>query len=117
MKQFRKVIYQSSTKATMPKNRVMPMELSEFEVDLVEMLQRFYAGHVDNFDTAEYMRRVQSAMVLVAEFETHFSELWPKLTLAVSAVISVTGVPSIAQLIILRDSRRRARAALEAAVM
>ena len=101
----------------MAKNRVMPTKLSEFQVDLVEMLQRFFAGHVDNFDTADYMRRVQSAMVLVAENESHFM-LWPKLTLAVSAVVSVTtGNPSIAQLIILRDSRRRARAVLEAAVM
>ena len=100
----------------MAKNRVMPTKLSEFQVDLVEMLQRFFAGHVDNFDTADYMRRVQSAMVLVAENESYFM-LWPKLTLAVSAVVSVTGNPSIAQLIILRDSRRRARAVLEAAVM
>jgi hypothetical protein len=100
----------------MAKNRVMPTKLSEFQVDLVEMLQRFFAGHVDNFDTADYMRRVQAAMVLVAENESHFM-LWPKLTLAVSAVVSVTGNPSIAQLIILRDSRRRARAVLEAAVM
>ena len=102
---------------TVVKNMVMPTELSEFQVGLVEMLQRFYAGHVDNFDTADYMRRVQSAMVLVAEYESHFSSLWPQLTLAVCAVVSVTGVPSLAQLITLRDSRRRARAALEAAVM
>jgi len=89
----------------------MPTDLSEFQVDLVSMLQRFYAGHVDNFDDRDIMRRVQAAMVHVAQFEPHYSGLWPELTVACTSAVAVAGVPTIEQLIILRDRRRQIRAA------
>jgi len=90
-------------------NTDMPTHLSEFQVDLVMMLQRFYAGHVDNFDDPGIMRRVQLAMGHVAENEPHYSPLWPKLTRAITAVVILTGVPSITQLTFLRDHRRQTR--------
>ena len=92
-------------------NTNMPTELSEFQVDLVSMLQRFYAGHVDNFDDLAIMRRVQAAIVHVAEFEPHYTALWPTLTAACQSVVIVVGVPTIEQLIVLRDRRRQIRAA------
>ena len=95
----------------------MPSHLAEFNEALVAMLQRFYDGHVDDFDDRGILRRVQAAMVHVDRFSDFYSETSPRLTSAVVAAIDITTVPSIEQLIFLRDARRRVRAAAQQAIL
>jgi hypothetical protein len=95
----------------------MPTELAEFSEALVEMLQRFYDGHVDDFDDIGMMRRVQAATTLVTKFSGFFATKCPILTRAmIHATKEIYGtVPSIEHLVILRDLRRRDRAAAQQA--
>jgi hypothetical protein len=85
-------------------------ELAGFSEFLMGMLQRFYDGHVDEFDDIEWMQCVQEAMVHVGKYG-----ITTRLTMAMTAAIwcllggAYGMVPSIEQLVILRDSRRRLR--------
>ena len=95
----------------------MPSHLNTHLEALVAMLQRFYDGHVDDFDDRGILRCVQVAMVHVDRFSDFYSETSPRLTSAVVAAIDITTVPSIEQLIFLRDARRRVRAAAQQAIL
>ena len=96
----------------------LPADLASFLEGMMLMLDAFYAGKSGGasatFDDMDMLRRVQAAMVHVHKYrDIHMSGRWSHLTDVVSDLVSVTGEPSISQLKLLRDRRRRVR--LEAA--
>jgi hypothetical protein len=97
-------------------------ELAEFMDSMVAMLQAFYAGEADrrnpnhDFDDDGILARVCAAMVHVRKYNALYTQHWPALASAVAGAIDAAGGElSIAQIMVLRDCRRRVRAAASAA--